>query len=158
MGLGFTYERNKNNSRQKCVHSAPGGPISLRHFHMQHYCILHHCQTSANIAVDVARPWFHQFRADAAECWNFLITACQSDSEQHIAGRLITRERCRGKSSNISLEFTNIPTNKLPHATTHMHTHTPTHFCGHNCTHNYRLIKHTFTQMTACVLKVIIKQ
>lgn len=70
-GQGFTYERNKNNSRQKGVHSTPGGPILLRHFHVQHYCILCDCQTSANIAFDMARPWFHQFSADAAKCWIF---------------------------------------------------------------------------------------
>lgn len=69
--LGYTYERNKNNSRQKSVRSTPGVPILLRHFHVHHYCILCHCQTSANIAFDMARPWFHQFSADAAKCWIF---------------------------------------------------------------------------------------
>lgn len=68
-----------------------------------------HCQTSANIAFDMAEPYFHQFSADAAKCWIFLIKACQSDSEHHIAGRLISQERCKGKSSNISLEFTGVP-------------------------------------------------
>lgn len=65
--LGFTYERNKNNLGQKCVHPPPGGPILLRHFHVQYYCILCHGQISANIAFDMARPWFHQFSADVAE-------------------------------------------------------------------------------------------
>lgn len=69
--LGFIYERNKNNLEQKCAHSTPEGPIRLRHFQVQHYCILCHFQTIANIAFDMARPWFHQFSADAAKCWIF---------------------------------------------------------------------------------------
>lgn len=56
---------------KNCVRSTPGGPISLRHFHVQHYCILCHFQTSANIAFDMARPRFHRFSADAAKCWIF---------------------------------------------------------------------------------------
>lgn len=73
---------------------------------------------------------------------DFLITACQSDSEHHIAGRLITQKRCRDKYSNISLEFTNIPRNKLPHTQSnvmyvHRGVHTHRFACTHACTHNH---------------------
>lgn len=90
----------------------------LRHIHVQYYWILCHSQTSANIAFDMARPRFHQFRADASWWWIFfyflsfiyffpffLIMACQSDSKLHIGGRQIRQRMYRGKSSNISSEF-----------------------------------------------------
>lgn len=141
-------QRNKNNSRQN---------VLIQHLGDQYCCVTSMYNiiafyATAKQALILLLIWLDlgfissgQMRPSGGSFFLFLIMACQSDSKLHIAGRRIRQRRYRGKSSNISLEFTEFLVNRLLHVERYECTSINTLKGAQKCRW---IMKHIFTQIT----------